>query len=132
MTDLLAGQVQVFFGGLPASIDYIKAGAVRALAVTSSARSEVLPDIPAAGEFVPGYEVSTVFGIGAPRNTPTEIIARLNQEINAALADPGFKSRVVNPGGTVLSGSPADYGKLIADETEKWRKVIRFANIKAY
>jgi tripartite-type tricarboxylate transporter receptor subunit TctC len=131
ITDLLAGQVQVFFGGLPVSIEYIKAGRLRALAVTTSTRSEALPDIPTLGEFVTGYEASTVFGVGAPRNTPAEIIVKLNKEINAALADPGFKARLVDMGGTVLSCSPADYGRFIADETEKWGKVIRFANIKA-
>jgi tripartite-type tricarboxylate transporter receptor subunit TctC len=131
ITDLLAGQVQVFFGGLPASIEYIKAGRLRALAVTTAMRSEVLPHIPALREFLPGFESSTVFGVGAPKHTPTEITAKLNNEINAALIDPTFKARLFDIGGTVLSGSPADFGKLIADETEKWGKVIKFANIKA-
>jgi len=131
ITDLLAGQVQVFFGGLPVSIEYIKAGTLRALAVTTAMRSKVLPDIPTLNEFLPGFESSTLFGIGAPRNTPTEIIDRINKEINAALTDPGFKSRLADLGGTVAAGSPSDFAKLIADETEKWAKVIRFANIKA-
>ena len=101
------------------------------LAVTTAARSEVLPDIPTVGEFVPGYEASAFFGIGAPKNTPAEIVDKLNKEINAALADPKIKARLAELGGTVLAGSPADFGKLIADETEKWAKVIRAANIKA-
>jgi len=130
ITDLLAEQVQVYFGGLPPSIEYIKAGKLDALAVTTSTRSEALPHIPALGEFVTGYEASSVFGIGAPSSTPNEIVAKLNKEINAALANPGFKARLIDLGGTALSGLPADYGKLIADETEKWRKVIEFANIK--
>lgn len=132
ITDLLAGQVQVYVGGLPPSIEYIKAGKLDAVAVTTSTRSEALPGVPAVDEFVPGYEASTVFGLGAPKNTPTEIIATLNKEINAAQSDPQFKARLVDLGGTVLSGSPADYGKLIADETEKWSKVIKFSNIKAW
>ena len=131
ITDLLSGQVQVFFGGLPPSIGHIKTGTLRALAVTTSTRSELLPDIPAIGEVVPGYEASSVFGMGVPKHTPIEIINTLNKEINAGLADPRFKARLVEMGGTVLSGSPADYGKLITDETEKWRKVIKFADIKS-
>jgi tripartite-type tricarboxylate transporter receptor subunit TctC len=131
ITDLLAGQVQVFFGGLPVSIEYIKSGTLRALAVTASTRSEVLPDVPAVDQFVPGYEASTVFGVSVPKDTPTEIVEKLNKEINAALINPRFKARVVAMGGTILSGSPADYKKFIADDTEKWRKVIKFADIKA-
>src|SRR5262245_396549 len=131
ITDLLAGQVQAFIGGLPVSIEYIKSGSLRALAVTTAMRSEEWPDIPAVGELLPGFEASTVFGVGAPRNTPTEIVDRLNKEINAALTDPGFKARLVELGGTVLAGSPADFATFIAEETEKWAKVIRFANIKA-
>jgi tripartite-type tricarboxylate transporter receptor subunit TctC len=130
-TDLLAGQVQIFFGGLPASIEYIRTARLRALAVTTAARSEELPDIPSVSELLPGFEASTVFGVGAPRNTPTEIVDRLNKEINAALADPGFKAKIVELGGTVLAGSPADFATFIAEETEKWAKVIRFANVKA-
>jgi tripartite-type tricarboxylate transporter receptor subunit TctC len=130
ITDLLAGQVQVYFGGLPPSIEYIKAGKLDALAVTTLARSEALPDVAAVNEFVPGYEASTVFGLGAPKNTPAGVIAKLNTEINAVLNDPQFKARLVDLGGTVLSGSPADYGKLVADETDKWNKVTNFAHIK--
>ncbi len=130
LTDLLGGQVQVLFVNLAPSIGYIRAGKLRALAITTATRSEALSDIPTVGEFVPGYEASSVFGIGAPKNTPTEIIDKLNREINAALADPRFKVRLANLDGTVLGGSPVDFGKLLADETEKWGKVIRFAKIK--
>ena len=119
------------FAAMPSSIEYIRAGKLRALAVTTATRSEALPDIPTVGEFVPGYEASAWFGIGAPKNTPAEIIDKLNKEINAGLADPKIKARLADLGGTALAGSPADFGKLIADETEKWGKVIRAANIKA-
>jgi tripartite-type tricarboxylate transporter receptor subunit TctC len=121
MTDLLSGQVQVMFDPVVSSITHIRAGRLRPLAVTTSTRSEVLPDVPTVGDFVPGYEASIWFGVGAPRNTPAEIVDKLNKEIKARIADLG---------GTVLAGSPADFGKLIADETEKWGKVIRAANIK--
>ena len=131
LTDLLGGQVQVMFATMPSSIEYIRAGKLRALAVTTATRSEALPDIPTVGEFVPGYEASAWFGVGAPKNTPAEIVDKLNKEINAGLADPKIKARLADLGGTVLAGSPADFGKLIADETEKWGKVIRAANIKA-
>jgi tripartite-type tricarboxylate transporter receptor subunit TctC len=130
LTDLLGGQVQVLFTNLALTIGYIGTGKLRALAITTATRSEVLPDIPTVGEFVPGYEASSVFGLGAPRNTPVEIIDKFNREINAALADPEFKARLASLDGTVLAGSPADFAKLIADETEKWGKVIRAANIK--
>jgi tripartite-type tricarboxylate transporter receptor subunit TctC len=130
LADLLAGQVQVLFDPMPNPIEYIKAGKVRPLAITSATRSEVLPDLPTMGEFVPGYEASFIFGIGAPKNTPAEIVDKLNKEINAALADPKIKARLADMGGAVFSGSPADFGKLIADETEKWAKVIKFAGIK--
>ncbi|WMT74839.1 tripartite tricarboxylate transporter substrate binding protein [Bradyrhizobium sp. Ash2021] len=130
LTDLLGGQVQVLFTNLALLIGYIGTGKLRALAITTATRSEALPDIPTVGEFVPGYEASSVFGLGAPRNTPTEIIDKLNREIHAALADPGFKARLAHLDGTALGGSPADFGKLIADETGKWGKVIRLANIK--
>jgi len=130
LADLIAGQVQVSFSTVPASIEYIKTGKVRALAVTSAARLDVLPDIATVGDFLPGYEASAFYGIGAPKNTPTEVVNKLNREINTALADPQMKSRLADLGGTVLTGSPADFGKLIADETEKWGKVIRAANIK--
>jgi tripartite-type tricarboxylate transporter receptor subunit TctC len=127
---LFAGEVQVMFDLLATSIEHIKIGKLRALAVTTPRRSELLPDIPTMGEFVPGYEASGWQGIGAPRNTPTEIVDKLNREINAGLADPKVRVRIANLGGLVLSGSPADFGKFIADETEKWGKVIRAANIK--
>jgi len=130
LTDLLGGQVQVLFEALPASIQHIKSGSVRALAVTTAARSEALPDVPAAGEFVPGYEASGWNGVCVPKNTSVDIIEKLNIAINAGLADPKMKARLAELGATTLSGPPADFGKLIADETEKWGKVIRAANIK--
>jgi tripartite-type tricarboxylate transporter receptor subunit TctC len=130
LTDLLGGQVHVYFGPIAGSIEYVRAGTLRALAVTTAKRSEALPDLPTVGEFVPGYEASAVWGVGAPRNTPAEIVDKLNKEINAGLADPKIKARL-ELSGTVLPGSPADFGKLIAEETEKWAKVIRAANIKA-
>jgi tripartite-type tricarboxylate transporter receptor subunit TctC len=130
LTDLLAGQVQVYFAGIPSSIQYIRAGKLRALAVTTGMRSEVLPDIPSLSDFLPGYEASFWGGFCAPKNTPVQIVDILNSEINAALADPKMKARLADLGGTVLSGSPADFGKHIAAETEKWAKVIKFAGIK--
>jgi tripartite-type tricarboxylate transporter receptor subunit TctC len=126
--DLLGGQIQVVFVNLAASIEYIKAGRLRALAVTTATRSDALPELPTIGQFVSGYEASSIFGLGAPRNTPPEIIDALNKEINAALVEPAFKAQLLD--GVVLGGSPADFGKLLADETEKWAKVIRTANIK--
>jgi tripartite-type tricarboxylate transporter receptor subunit TctC len=131
LTDLLAGQVQVTFVPVPASIEYVRAGKLRALAVTTTTRSDALPNIPTVGDFVRGYEASGFVGLGAPKNTPAEIIEKLNKEINAALADPKVKARLADLGGTVLPGSPAEFGKLVVDETEKWGKVIRAANIKA-
>jgi len=131
LTDLLGGRVQLMFGGTTASIPYIRSGKLRALAVTTTMRSELLSDLPILGDFVPGYEASQWYGIGAPKNTSTEIIDRLNEEINASLGDPKIKVRLTGLGGTVLSGSPADFGKLIAEETEKWGKVAKFAGIKA-
>ena len=130
VTDLISGQVQVMFGNMPASIEHIKAGKLRAIAVTTAARSEVLPEIPAVGESVHDYEASGWYGVGAPKNMPMEIIDKLNREINGALADPKIKARFADLGGTTLTGSPADFSKLIAEETEKWGKVIRAANIK--
>jgi tripartite-type tricarboxylate transporter receptor subunit TctC len=131
LTDLLGGQVQVVFTNLAPSVGYIATRKLRALAITTATRWEALPDIPTIGESVPGYEASSVFGLGAPRNTSTEVIDKLSKEINAALADPEFKERLAHLlDGTALGGSPADFGKLIAEETEKWRKVIRLANIK--
>jgi tripartite-type tricarboxylate transporter receptor subunit TctC len=130
LTDLIGGQVQVMFGNMPSSIEHIRDGKLRPLAVTTAARSEALPDLPPVCDFVPGYEASTWQGLGAPGNTPAEIVDKLNKEINAALSDPKIKARLADLGGTVLSGSPADFGRLIADETEKWGKVIRAADIK--
>ncbi len=130
-SDLVGGQVQVYFGTLPSSIELIRAGRLRALAVTTATRSQMLPEIPALGEFVPGYEASNWAGIGAPRNTPAEIVDKLNREINAALDDPRIKARFADLGGTALPGSRADFGKLIADETEKWAKLIRAAHLRA-
>ena len=131
LTDLMAGQVQVMFDPLGSSIEYIRAGRLRALAVTTATRSEALPDVPTVGDFVPGYEASLWQGIGAPKSTPPEIVDRLNKEINAALADPKIKARLADLGSTPLVSSPGDFAKLIADDTEKWGKVIRAANIKA-
>jgi tripartite-type tricarboxylate transporter receptor subunit TctC len=131
LVDLLGGQVQVMFASMPSSIEYVRAGRLRALAVTTATRSPLLPDIPMMSEFVPGYEASFWTGIGAPKNTPPEIVDKLNKEINAALADPKMKARLTDLGVAALPGSPADFGKLIASETEKWGKVIRAANIKA-
>jgi tripartite-type tricarboxylate transporter receptor subunit TctC len=130
LTALFAGQVQVMFDLLATSIEHIRVGKLRALAVTTATRSELLPDIPTVAEFVPGYEASGWQGIGAPRNTSTEIIAELNRQINLALADPKMKVRLADLGGTALPGSPADFGQLIAEETEKWAKVVSAANIK--
>jgi len=131
LIDLLGGQVQVMFDLMSTSIEHIRAGKLRALAVTTAMRSEALPDIPTVSEFVPGYEASTWNGVAVPRNTPGEMIGKLNTEINAGLADPKIKARLADLGATVLAGSPAAFGKLIADETEKWAKVIKFAAIKA-
>jgi len=129
LTDLLAGQVAVMFGDM-SSIEYIKAGKLRALAVTTATRSAAMPELPTVAEFLPGYEASAWTGVCTPKSTPTEIIGKLNKEINAALADSKMKARFADLGGTVLSGLPADFGELIADETEKWAKVVRAANIK--
>jgi tripartite-type tricarboxylate transporter receptor subunit TctC len=131
LTDLLAGQVQVYFGALPALIEYIRTGKLRGLAVTSATHSEALPELPTVGDFLPGFEASNWLGIGAPKNTPPEIIDHLNKEIDAGLADPKLEPRLTDlAGGPVLVGSPADFAKLIAEDTEKWGKVIRAANIK--
>jgi tripartite-type tricarboxylate transporter receptor subunit TctC len=130
ITDLLGGQVQVVFVNVAPSIGYIGSGKLRALAVTTAVRSEALPDVPAMGEFIPGYEASSLFGLGAPKSTPTDIIDRLNSETNAALADSTLKMHLASLDGTGLGGSPADFGKVMAIETEKWRKVIKLANIK--
>ena len=130
LTDLIGGQVQVLVLSMLASIEHVRAGKLRVLAVTAATRSEVLPEVPTVAEFLPGYEATTWWGIVVPRNTPAEIVDRLNKEINAALADPHLKRRLEDEGATVLGGSPADFGRLIAEETEKWGKVIRAAHIK--
>jgi tripartite-type tricarboxylate transporter receptor subunit TctC len=130
LTDLLGGQVQVMFTSMPSVIEYIRAGRLRALAVTTAMRAEAQPDIPTVGEFLPGYEASFWYGVGTPKATPAEIVEKLNNEINAGLADPKIKARLADLGGSVLPGSPGDFGKLIAADTEKWSKVIRAANIK--
>ena len=132
IANLLGGQAQVLlFAFVPASIEYVRTRRLRALAVTATARLEALPDIPTVGEFVPGYEASAFFGIGAPKSTPCGIVEKLNREINAVVTDPGMKARLADLGGAAIAVSPADFGKLVADETEKWAKVIRAANIKA-
>jgi len=131
LTDLLGGQVQVYFGTAPESIGYVRSGKLRALAVTTASRAEVLPDLPTIGEFVPGYESSQWYGLGAPKNTPAEIVEKLNKAINAALTDTRMKVRIADIGGEALAGLPADFGKFIAEETEKWGKVVRAGNIKA-
>jgi tripartite-type tricarboxylate transporter receptor subunit TctC len=131
MTDLLGGQLQVIFATTPGTTEYVRIGKLRALAVTTRVRAEALPDVPTVADFVPGYEASQWYGFGAPKNTPPEIIEQLNKAVNAALADPRMKARLADFGGTVMPGSPADFGKLIAEETEKWGKVVKFAGIKA-
>jgi tripartite-type tricarboxylate transporter receptor subunit TctC len=131
LTDLIGGQVQVFFDGIPTSMEHIKSGKLRALAVTTATRTQVLPDVPAVSEFLPGFEASFWGGFGAPKGTQTDIIDKLSKEINAALSNAKIKSRLAELGGTALPGSPADFGKLIAAETEKWVKVVKFAGIKA-
>jgi tripartite-type tricarboxylate transporter receptor subunit TctC len=131
VTDLLGGQVQSLIASLPSSIEYVKAGKVRGLAVTSATRPQTLPDLPAAAEFVPGYEVSSWYGIGVPRNTPAAVVETLNREVNAGVADAKTMARLAQEGGLAIAGTPGDFGKLIAEETEKWAKVINAANIKA-
>ena len=130
MTDLLGGQIQVLFTGVPGAIEYIRAGGLRPLGVTTSIRSSALPDVPAVGEFVPGYDASVWYGLGAPRNTPTDIIEMLNKEINAALVYPELKARLADLGGVPMSMTAAEFNKFVAAETQKWAKVIRAANIK--
>jgi len=130
LPDLLGGQVQVYFSPIPASIGFIRTGKLRALAVTSTTRLQALPDIPTVGEFVPGYEASGWYGLIAPKDTPAEVVDKLNRETNAVLADPKMKQQLADLGATVFVGSPADLGKFIADEIEKWAKVIKFAGIK--
>ena len=130
ITDLLGGQVQVMFAAMPSAFEYVKAGRLRALAVTTATRSPALPDVPSVGEFVPGYEASSWYGVGAPRATPADIIDTLNKAVNAGLADPKLKSRLGDLGGTMLAGTPAEFGRLIAEETEKWAKVVRFSGAR--
>jgi tripartite-type tricarboxylate transporter receptor subunit TctC len=130
LTDLLGGQVQVMFDNMTSSFDHVRSGRLRGLAVTTATRSQALPDLPTVGDFVPGFEVSAWTGVGAPQNTPAEFIDKLNKEINAGLADPKMKARLAVLGGAMLAASPADFGRLVAEETEKWGKVIRAANIK--
>ena len=130
LTDLIGGQVQVSFATMPAAIEFVRTGKLRALAVTTATRSAALPDVPTVGEFVPGYEVSSWYGISARKGTPAEFIDKINKEINAGLADATMKGRLADLGGTTIAGSPDDFGKLVSDETEKWAKVIRAANIK--
>jgi tripartite-type tricarboxylate transporter receptor subunit TctC len=130
LADLIGGRVQVSFDNMASSLEHIRSGRLRPLAVTTVTRSEALPDVPTVGDFVPRFEASGQFGVGAPRNTAFDVIEKLNKEINAAIADPKIKARLADLGGVPLSGSPADFGKLIADETEKWGNVVKFAGIK--
>ena len=129
LTDLIAGQVHVMFDNIPTSAEHIKAGKLRGLAVTSAARSEVLPDLPTVADFLPGYEASAWYGLGVPKNTPDEVIDKVNKAMNAILADPKSQARFAELGASLLPGSPADFGKLLAEETEKWGKVVKFAGI---
>jgi len=131
LTDLLGGQVQVVFSSMPSSIGYIKAGKLRALAVTAATRLEAMPDVPAVAESVPGYEVSTWYGIGAPKHTPAEVVDKLNTEIDAVLAGPKFKARLADLGAVAIASSPGEFGKFISNEIEKWGKVVRAAHIMA-
>jgi tripartite-type tricarboxylate transporter receptor subunit TctC len=130
LTDLIAGQVHVMFDNLPTSAEHVKSGRLRGLAVTGAARSHVLPDLPTVADFLPGYEASAWYGLGAPRNTPAAVIDRLNDAVKAILADPAPQGRFAELGASLLPGSPADFGKLLADETEKWGKVVKFAGAK--
>ena len=130
LTDMISGQVQVMFDNVPTSIEFIRAGKLRALAVTTATRSEVLPDLPTVADFVPGYEASAWYGVGVPKGTPDDIIDKLNKEINAILAEPKAKARLADLGASLLAGSSADFGKLVADETEKWGKVVKFSGAK--
>jgi tripartite-type tricarboxylate transporter receptor subunit TctC len=130
LIDLLGGQMQVMFDTTPGSIQHIKAGTLRALAVTTTSRSEALPELPTVADFVPGYESSQWYGLGAPRTTPAEIVDKLNKEVNGALADPRFRTRLADIGGIALAGSPADFRRLIVEDTEKWAKVVKFSGAK--
>jgi tripartite-type tricarboxylate transporter receptor subunit TctC len=130
LTDLLAGQVQVMFDNMTSSVEHVRAGRLRGLAVTTAARSEALPDLPIVGDFVPGYEASGIYGIGVPKDTPPDIVDKLNREINAALSDPRIKTRLADLGGLILSGTSADFAKVLAEEVEKWGKVVKFSGAK--
>ena len=130
LTDLLAGQVQVMFDNMTSSVEHVRAGRLRGLAVTTAARSDALPDLPIVGDFVPGYEASGIYGIGVPKDTPHDIVDKLNREINAALSDPKIKARLADLGGLILSGSSADFAKVLAEEVEKWGKVVKFSGAK--
>jgi len=130
LTDLLAGQVQIMFDNMTSSVEHVRTGKLRGLAVTTAARSEALPDLPIVGDFVPGYEASGIYGIGMPKDTPPDIVAKLNREINAAIADPRIKTRLADLGGIVVTGTPADFGKILAEEVEKWSKVVKFSGAK--
>jgi tripartite-type tricarboxylate transporter receptor subunit TctC len=131
LTDVLGGQVQVMFDNLPTSAEYVKSGKLRGLAVTSTTRSEVLPDLPTMNEFVPGYEASAWYGLGVPKETPVEIVDKLNKAVNAILADPASKARFAELGASLIPGSPADFGRFVAEETEKWAKVVKFCGARA-
>jgi tripartite-type tricarboxylate transporter receptor subunit TctC len=131
LTDMLAGQVQVMFDNLPTSIEHVRAGKLRPLAITSATRSQLLPEVPTLADFVPGYESSAWYGVAAPKGTPADIVDKLNRELNAFVVDPTMKTRIAEMGATTLPGSPAEFGKLVADETEKWGKVVRFSGAKA-
>jgi tripartite-type tricarboxylate transporter receptor subunit TctC len=130
VTDLMAGQVQVYFDGISGSLEYVRTGKLRALGVTTAARADVLPDVPSLGEIVPGYEASGWYGIGAPRNTPAEIVGKLNAEINAALATEKLKARLADLGYQTFTSTPAEFAKMVAQETEKWAKVLKFAGVR--
>jgi tripartite-type tricarboxylate transporter receptor subunit TctC len=130
LTDLLAGQVQIMFDNMTSSVEHVRAGRLRGLAVTTAARSEALPDLPIVGDFVPGYEASGIYGIGVPKETPPDIVDKLNREINAALADPKIKARLADFGGLILPGTSADFAKALAEEVEKWGKVVKFSGAK--
>src|SRR5436190_20278808 len=131
LTDLLSGQVQLYFGTTASSLEYVRTGKLRALGVTIERRLDALPDIPTVGDFVSGYEAHNWYGLGAPKAIPAEIVEKLNNEISAGLADPKIKARLVDLGGIALTGSPSDFGKLIVEETDKWGKVVKFVGIKA-
>jgi len=130
LTDMIGGQVQVMFDNLPTSIEHIRAGKLRVLAVTGTARSDLLPEIPTVADFVPGYEASAWYGVGAPKNTPAEIVTKLNATVNAILADPAVKARFTSMGATLITSSPAEFGNYVAEETEKWAKVVKFSGAK--